>query len=293
MDGLGALSLEDLTMTTAVTEFITQGQYLRAWSAKTVETYQLALKDFVRAVPDAPAALTRQHLAAFVLSMRERGLSNGGCNLRIRTVNSFLTWLHEEGHTAERLRVKLLKNPARPIDLLADADVKRLLAYRPTNPVQRRAWTLTVVLLDTGLRISEVLGLERQNVNLDDCVLRVLGKGHKERLVPLSVEGRKHLFRYMQKGAGRYVFGVQAGGRLVYRNAYRDLTVLCKRVGITGATNPHAFRHAFAVNYIRAGGDIYRLSRILGHSSISTTQLYLRSMGVEHLREGHHSPLMR
>ena len=176
---------------------------------------------------------------------------------------------------------------------LKDADISRLLAFRPKGVNQRRAWTLTMVLLDTGLRISEVLGLERQNVNLDDCVLRVLGKGHKERLVPFSVEARKHLFRWMGKSGvtSRYVFGVRTGGHMTYRNAHRDITAICKQLGIRAAFNPHAFRHAFAVNYVRGGGDIYRLSRILGHGSISTTQLYLRSMGIEHLREGHRSPL--
>jgi site-specific recombinase XerD len=72
------------------------------------------------------------------------------------------------------------------------------------------------------------------------------------------------------------------------------LVKLCAAMGITGEhVHPHALRHAFACSYIRQGGDIYRLSRILGHCSISTTQLYLRSMGVEHLAEGHLSPLAR
>jgi len=74
-----------------------------------------------------------------------------------------------------------------------------------------------------------------------------------------------------------------------HANAYRALTVFCRSLGITAKVNPHAFRHCFAVTYIRRGGDIYRLSRLLGHASISTTQIYLRSMGIEHLREAHDS----
>ena len=83
----------------------------------------------------------------------------------------------------------------------------------------------------------------------------------------------------------------RSGGRLSYRNAYRDVQSICQTLGI--AAHPHAFRHCFAVSYIRNGGDIYRLSRILGHASISTTSRYLRSMGLEALREGHEqlSPL--
>lgn len=78
---------------------------------------------------------------------------------------------------------------------------------------------------------------------------------------------------------------------MTYRNALRDLTRFCARVGITTHVHPHALRHTFAANYIRSGGDVYRLSRILGHADISTTALYLRSMGFEALREGHRSPL--
>jgi integrase/recombinase XerD len=80
-----------------------------------------------------------------------------------------------------------------------------------------------------------------------------------------------------------------------HRNLYRDVVMLCHSIGISTRVHPHAFRHCFAVTYIRRGGDIYRLSRILGHASISTTQIYLRSMGIEHLRENHDtfSPLGR
>jgi site-specific recombinase XerD len=280
-------SAEHAIVSDLVARFLEHGVYLRGWSPKTRHLYGRIFKRFT------PADLTKASLHAFVLSLQP--LNAGGRNLHCRAVNAFLSWAHEEGHTPERLRVKLLRNAPRPIDLLTDADVSRLLAFRPKSVNQRRAWTLTMVLLDTGLRISEVLGLERANVNLDDCVLRVLGKGHKERLVPFSVEARKHLFRWMRQAGlpGRYVFGVRTGGRMTYRNAHRDIAAVCSQLGIRAAVNPHAFRHAFAVNYVRAGGDIYRLSRILGHSSLATTQIYLRSMGIEHLKEGHHSPLSR
>ena len=135
-----------------------------------------------------------------------------------------------------------------------------------------------------------------QNVDLDNLVLRVNRKGSRQRLVPISMEGRKHLFRWLQtygRGRGRWVFTVTSGGRMNHRNLYRDVVTLCQKIGVLARVHPHAFRHCFAVSYIRRGGDIYRLSRILGHASLSTTQIYLRSMGIEHLQEGHErfSPL--
>jgi site-specific recombinase XerD len=153
---------------------------------------------------------------------------------------------------------------------------------------------LIVLLLDTGLRIDEALGLERRRVNIDSMSLRVMGKGARERLVPISTEGRKILYRWLSRSESPLVFTTRSQGRVTYRNAYRDIKALCATIGVTGRhVHPHAFRHCFAASYVRRGGDVYRLSRILGHSSITTTQLYLRSMGIEHLQEGHEqfSPL--
>lgn len=281
-----------------VNQFITQGVYLRGWSPKTVETYRLSLAAFSRALDGAtePASMSRARLSQFVVWMRERGLTHGGCNVRIRSVNSYLSWLHEAGHVAERLRIKLLPNAPRPHTTFSDVDLRRLLRCCPKKRAQQRARTLAVLLLDTGMRITEALSLEREHVDLDGLVLRVLGKGNRIRLVPISLEGRKTLFRWLRNVEGRYVLGTKRGRAWSRRNAYRDLTRLCRGIGITTArVNPHAFRHCFAVSYVRNGGDIYRLSRILGHTSISTTQVYLRSMGLEHLQEGHakYSPLAR
>jgi integrase len=170
---------------------------------------------------------------------------------------------------------------------MSDADLRRLLSY----PTRNRAWILIVLILDTGLRIDEALGLERRNVDLERSTLKVVGKGRKERLVPISSALRKHLWRWLRQSSGRYVFGTRYGGRLSYRNAYRDVTGICQVLGVVA--HPHAFRHCFAVSYSRNGGDIYKLSRILGHASITTISLYLRSMGLDALKEGHEqlSPL--
>ncbi|HXD15987.1 MAG TPA: tyrosine-type recombinase/integrase [Vicinamibacterales bacterium] len=275
-------------------DFIKHGIYLRNWTTATVRTYRQALGALASVLDGhSPSKTTLQ---AFVIAMRERGLQPGGVNVYARTINSYLTWLHEEGHAAERLRIKLLPNPPKPYAILSDADIRRLVTHRPKPWPQLRAWTLAVLLLDTGLRITEALSLEREHVDLDAMSLRVMGKGQRVRLVPISAEGRKAVFRWLSRNESRYVLGTIRGRQWSQRNAHRDLTSLCRSLGIVSArVNPHAFRHCFAVSYIRNGGDIYRLSRILGHTSIATTQLYLRSMGLEHLQEGHakYSPLGR
>jgi integrase/recombinase XerD len=273
-----------MSLDQAIQQFIEQGRYLRNWSPKTVRCYRQCLAIFQRSVRELP---TKTSLNAFIVQMRQEGRSPGGCNVCIRTVNSFLTWLHEDGRIPEPLKVKLLRAERTAITTPSGGDLTRLLLYHQKG----RAWVILALILDTGLRIDEALGLERCNVDLERLMLKVAGKGRKERLVPISSTVRKHLWRWLRQSSGRYVFSTRQGGRLSYRNAYRDIKGVCQAVGIE--SHPHAFRHCFAVSYIRNGGDIYRLSRILGHASITTTQLYLRSMGLDAVKEGHEqlSPL--
>jgi integrase/recombinase XerD len=226
--------------------------------------------------------------------MRQQGLSAGACNAYARTLNSFLSWLHEEGHIPAPLRVRMLPNPPKPLTTFSDAEVLTILSLKPKGETLMRAWTLVLTLIDTGVRIEEALTLERAAMDFDALHFRVLGKGNKERVVPFSHELRKVLYRHVSRGDGRFVFGTRNGSRMMYRNAYRDIKRVCAACGIEGErVHPHAFRHFFAVNYLRRTNDIYRLSRILGHTSVTTTQLYLRSMPPEQVAEGHCSPLSR
>jgi integrase/recombinase XerD len=104
--------------------------------------------------------------------------------------------------------------------------------------------------------------------------------------VPISPELRKHLFRFLRQEKSRYVFAVFSGMPLERHNAYQELRDFCRVVGIATHVHPHCFQHTYAVHATKNGLDVFRLSRILGHSSINTTQIYLRSMGFDHLQDG-------
>jgi integrase len=103
-----------------------------------------------------------------------------------------------------------------------------------------------------------------------------------------SFELRKVLYRWLSRNKFSLLFPTGEGGRQIQRNMLRDLKLLGTKLGITGVrVSFHTFRHTFAVNYLRAGGNLYYLSRILGHSSMKTTERYLQSLGVEDLRAVH------
>ena len=158
---------------------------------------------------------------------------------------------------------------------------------------------LVCLLIDTGARINEGLTAHVSGLDMDQLHLKVVGKGNRERLLPISLGMRKILWAYLSKHrfkTGDYLFPTRDGYMLEYNNMLRDIKEHSRSLGITGVRlSPHGFRHYYAVNFLRRGGDIYRLSRILGHNNLSTTQIYIRSMGVEMVQEIHQqlSPLSK
>jgi site-specific recombinase XerD len=215
-------------------------------------------------------------------------------------MNSFCTWLKEEGHIAEPIKLKLIKAPLKVINVFSEADIRSIVSFKPRGFYQLRTWSILQTLLDTGCRIDEILSLRVDKVNFDSLLLTVLGKGNKERQIPFSLELRKVLWRYRQVEAKRQhsfalMFSTSGGAKLSYTNTLRDVRILCRRVGITKHVHLHLTRHSFACHFMKNGGSIYTLSRLLGHSSVSTTQTYIRGLGVEDFQAEHArlSPLAR
>jgi len=102
-------------------QFITQGVYLRGWTPATVRTYRQGLVVLHRHLPSLP---TKASLQSFVVALRQRGVTPGGLNMYARSINSYLTWLHEDGHITEPLRIRLLPNPPKPFATFSDADIR-------------------------------------------------------------------------------------------------------------------------------------------------------------------------
>ena len=290
--------------------FLQEKQYLCNLSPKTLTSYQQSYDTYQRVLSRLSVSdnactepglcpPTKDTLKDFVIGMRESGLSPGACNVYIRSMNSFLTWLFENGHTTDHLRLKQVKGTREPIRIFKPAHIQALIRFKPRNEYEWRLHTLVCLLIDTGARIDEVLGAKLAEADLDQLLLRVIGKGRKTRLLPISVEMRKRLWVFMNRhrfNVGDYLFSTRDGGRLNYNNTLRDIKKLCAELGIDGVRlSPHGFRHYYSVNFVTQGGDLYRLSKILGHNSIKTTEIYLSSMGVGSVQQIHQqlSPLSR
>jgi site-specific recombinase XerD len=188
------------------------------------------------------------------------------------------------------LKIPRLKEEQKILATLNPEQVKRVLEFKPRGVNQIRTHAAATLILDGGYRISEVLELVFDNCDFDNLVMKVRGKGNKHRLVPVSNEMRKRLYRYAAKnsGPGRLLFGTRNNTLVTVRNFERDFKAIGQKLQITGVRfSPHTLRHTFAVQYLRAGGNLFYLSKILGHTSITTTQKYLQSVGVDDLLAVH------
>jgi integrase/recombinase XerD len=141
-------------------------------------------------------------------------------------------------------------------------------------------WTVMVLILDTGLRISEVIDMRKDRVDFHAGVIRVMGKGGKERQVPFGTTAKQALWNYMARRGDvpgqDLLFVNRFGGRLCRIWVQKAMRLLGRRVGISGVrVSPHTLRHTFATNYIRNGGDAFSLQQILGHSTLDMVKIYV------------------
>jgi integrase/recombinase XerD len=176
----------------------------------------------------------------------------------------------EAGHKLSFLKEEERVLPTYPVEHL-----KRLIDFKPKGFYQSRLHALILTILDTGLRVEEALRLRKTEIDFDNMVFRVQGKGNKERLIAFSYGLRKTLYAWSHKHEHIYLFPTSDGGRLMRRNTLRDFKLLCKRLGFVAVPRSiHALRHTFAVNYLRQGGSVFHLQKALGHTSLEMSRRY-------------------
>jgi integrase/recombinase XerD len=271
-------------------QFTRERKHLHNVSPNTLEWYKYSFRAFEphlsEVTTDHPTL--RGVLKLAVVALSESGLQPSSLNDYVRAMNAFLHWGKEEGYLADHVRLDYLKEPQKVIETLKPQQVRDVLAWKPDGFAEQRLASIMALLLDTGLRISEALGLLRTDIDFDNLLIRVEGKGGKHRMVPMSVELRKTLYKWLQRHRFEIAFPTLQGRRCIQRNVLRDFHTLAEKLGLKGVRfSPHTLRHTFAVTYLRAGGNVFYLQRILGHSSLEMTNRYVQSLGVEDLSAVH------
>jgi len=257
-------------------QFIRERQLLSNVTPSTVEWYKNSLKWLPSESP------SQENLKDTVMRMREKGLKATGCNCVLRAINAYLHWSagieRKCGPGCPHLRVPKVKEPQLVLPTFTPPQIRSLIAWKPRQPCQRRLHLLTLILLDTGCRISEALTLRVSEIDVANLLITLDGKGRKQRIVPFSFELRKSIFRYISDYNRKPDLLLMASRNetlLGRRVMLRDVKRLCKRLGFAPPTRTlHAFRHTFAINYLRKGGSVFHLQKVLGHSTLEMTRRY-------------------
>ena len=265
-------------------KFLEEKKYLTGVTAKTISTYRSAWIAYERVVGDSLP--DNRKLKDFVIGLQKSGVTVCTINCYARSFNSYLTWLYKEGYVSEPLRLALLREQRRVFKALTDQQLRAILSFKPRTFGERRFHTLLCLALDTGCRIDELLTIQRTNVDMDNLLIKVYGKGGKERVIPISAECRKVLYKFIQRHSFDLCFCTRHGGKLRYDNLRRDWVQLMTKLGIETDGAFHSLRRTFATNFTREGGNLFALQRMLGHASIQTTQRYV-GLSTEDLRVSH------
>lgn len=256
-------------------------------SPQTVKAYGRDLEQFVVYVrgqlgrEPRPADVDHLLLRGFLAHLHRRGLQKASSARKLAALRSFFRYLCREG--------VLDRNPARP--LLSPRLERRIPAYLEERELEGfldvpggtdaalRARAILELLYGTGIRCAELVGLDLAEVDLDARMIRVLGKGRKERVVPFGTKAREALRQWLparvrMRPGSDALFVNAKGGRLTDRSVRKLVSRRVKQTALAKKVSPHALRHSFATHLLARGADLRVIQELLGHSSLSTTQRY-------------------
>src|SRR5918995_557259 len=260
----------------------------RAASASTRRAYGADVQQFgawATARGLEPDGVAYRQLRGYAAALSDRGLARASVARKLAAVRSLYTQLVAVDEAAQN-PAELLPNPKRDSRLprvLARGEVGALLDRIPAGtPLEIRDRAMFELAYSCGLRCSEIIGLDTADADFDAEVLRVSGKGGKTRLVPIGEPAQRALDRYITSARSSLVDsdGTQAlflsrrGRRLSPSDVRRRLTRWVREAAVAGGISPHALRHSFATHLLEGGADLRSIQELLGHASVSTTQVY-------------------
>jgi len=272
------------------------------YSDKTLEAYNYALNQFLEYLQEVDV-LTNQiedielnDIRPFLGWLSDKGYNKSSLKLKISAVKSFFKFAHRR-RLITKNNASLVPTPKLdkklPSFLLKDEVIRVLDSLDTKDPVKARNHALIEILYSSGLRISEALNIKLFDIDLSRKSVRVMGKGKKERVVPIGSKATESLKNYMKlrtlltkNKQENSLFLTKNGTRLHPVDAYRIINKLLRSVTESPQKSPHTLRHTFATHLLDNGADIQSVSEMLGHSSLSTTQIYTH-VSVERLKKAY------
>lgn len=270
--------------------FLTIVNIKKKFSDKTINTYSIALKQFAELIQSeiSPNITLNEiqavHIKRFISWLHYQNLSKKSIKLKLSALKSFFKYLYKseiiENNPANTISLpKIEKNI--PSFLTIDEIRAILDQSQPNDPISLRNIALIELLYGTGLRISEALQLKISDVAPNTKTIRVVGKGKKERIVPIGNKAKNAILNYLESRKNipnssnvNALFITKSGKPLTSTDAYRIVNSILKQYSSAPQKSPHILRHTFATHLLDNGADIRSVSELLGHSSLSSTQIY-------------------
>lgn len=267
---------------TAIDDFLAHLRIERQSSAHTLDAYRrdlVALGAWLNANSRDLLALHADDLRAFIAAEHRRGLSPTSLQRRLSACRSLYRWLLKQGRIGANPAqgVRAPKAP-RKLPQVLDVDEAVQLVELPTDvPLGLRDRALIELFYSSGLRLSEVCGLRWHDLDFEQGLVTVLGKGSKQRIVPVGSHARAALLAWRAEsggGTGDFTFPGRAGKQISARAIQLRLKTLAQRQGVFKRIHPHLLRHSFASHLLESSGDLRGVQELLGHADIGTTQIY-------------------
>lgn len=232
--------------------------------------------------PLDPEDWSTMMLRTYVVYLQSTDLKPSSVTTKVQSLLVFTRWLHEEELTATNVgaRVKKPNAPLTQKQPFTEDELKRLIDAADTL----RDKAILYVLIDTGIRVSELVGLTRDKVLLDQNLLVVFGKGQKERVVPMSIKTSLMMRKLLMKTHDHRVFMGRKGGWLTTNGVQQLLNRLAHLANVENV-HPHRFRHTYAISMLRNGSDSLVLQRLLGHTTLTMTNHYVNMVHEDLQRE--------
>ncbi len=275
-----------------IEEFLRYLELEKGVSAHTLRAYRKDLTDFIAHVNTEPEKIDMLDVRGFIAEQIRKGLNKTTVSRRLSSVRSFFRFLCREGHMKSN-PAKLVSSPRLPklLPKFLSVDDAFSLVEKPEGigfaPVRDRA--ILELLYSSGLRVGELAGLNVEDINVREALVKARGKGKKERIVPIGSKAMDAIKTYLVerillKSKEKAVFLNRLGTRLTDRGVRRIVVKYAKAIAINGRIGPHTLRHSFASHLLQGGADLRVIQELLGHVSLSTTQKYTH-LDVAHLMD--------
>lgn len=265
-----------------ILKYIDYLKYERKLSDNTLKSYQNDLKDFDNYFKGNLKNITYSDIQKYLTTIQ--GKTSRTINHYITVINSFYTFLVNDNIIKENpcTNIKSPKLEKKLPVFLTEEEVDKLLDINLITPYDYRNKAMLELLYATGLRITELCNLKITDVDINNALVRVFGKGKKERIIPVSDYALSHLETYvkyyrneiLREKISDYLFISNSKTKITRQGFFKIIKKECNRVGIEKNVSPHVLRHSFATHLLKHGADLRVIQELLGHEDISTTQIY-------------------